>query len=362
MKQRLNTAMEKCEEYANEANISNLKTHGYAWMYSPKHLVYCITPKVGCTFWKRVLRFIASDYPGKNISRPADIDRMKVHYGQLKTIQVVSLSNPINRMLISRQHVNSFMFARDPYSRLWSAYIDKIFLPDFWRSVSPNIVKMVRINASDIEKQCGNDVSFQEFIKFVILKVANDENLNEHFVPIYRICSPCHSQFEVLGKLETFEKDSEYIFNKFGLRNVSDKVSYTLNVDEEVKMLIKYNFDLKGSIKAICYNRTLIAQKLWRAFQFNGYISTRTSVPVSYIQIISNSSNFTQLFQNKVLKTIKDQIVPNNLLLQQKREFLIEAYKTLNVSDLEMILKLFRPDFELFDYDKYPGDIFSDGV
>ena len=191
-----------------------------------------------------------------------------------------SLINPIYRMLISQKHVNSFMFARDPYSRLWSAYIiDNIFLPDFWRSLSPDIVKKIRINASEIEKQCGNDVSFQEFIMFVILKVARGENLNEHSQPIYKLCSPCHSRFEVLGKSETFEKDSEYIFNTFGLREVSNKVSYTLNVEEKIKMLIKYNFDLQSSIKAICYNQTLVGQKLWTAFQFNGYISTENSIP-----------------------------------------------------------------------------------
>ena len=151
----------------------------------------------------------------------------------------------------------------------------------------------------------------------MILKVASCVNPNEHFIPIYKICSPCHSRFEVLGKSETFKKDSEYIFNSFGLRNLSDKVSDTLNVEEEVTMLIKHNFDLKSAIKMICYNRTHVAQRLCRAFQFNGYISNEKAIPVSYVQTISSSFNFTELFQRKVLNPIKKQHVPNNVMLRQ---------------------------------------------
>ena len=359
MRRRLDVAMKICEKYANVANFSNTGLQGHAWIYAPKNFAYCITPKVGCTFWKRVLRFIAGDYKAnRNVSRPADIDRMEVHYGGLKAIQQRPLSNPIYRTLLSQEHVNAFMFSRDPYSRLWSAYIDKIFLPDFWRSISPGIASKFRPKANKTEKPCGNDVSFPEFIKFVIFKLSKGEGINEHFNPIYKQCSPCHMRFEVLGKLETFEKDSEYIFNNFDLKNVSNSVSYVINIEEEVNMLIKYNFDLEKHVQAKCYNRTMVAARLWKAFQFNGYISKDTSVPQTYIQAISNSNDTSQLFQELVLKTIREQTIDHTTLRQQKKEFLLEAYRHVPLSDLKMIPQLFQPDFELFDYDKYPNGIF----
>ena len=165
-------------------------------------------------------------------------------------------------------------------------------------------------------------------------------------------------RFEVLGKLETFEKDSEYIFNNFDLTNWSDSVSYSIDVKEEVNMLIKYNFDLERHVQAKCYDRTIVAQRLWKAFQFNGYISKNTDVPQTYIQTISNNSDVSQLFQELVLKTIKAQNVVRATLRQQKRESLVEAYKQVPLSDLKMIPKLFQPDFELFEYEKYPKEIF----
>ena len=360
MKQRLDIAMKKCEEYADVANFSNTNVQGYAWVYTPKQLAYCITPKVGCTFWKRVLRFIAGDYrANRNVSRPAEIDRMEVHYGGLKAIQQRSLHNPIYRTLLSQDHVKAFMFSREPYSRLWSAYIDKIFLPDFWRSISPGIASKFRPKVNKTEKQCGNDVSFREFLKYVIFKLSKGEGINEHFNPIYKQCSPCHMRFEALGKLETFEKDSEYIFNNFDLKNVSSSVSYTINVEEEVNMLIKYNFDLEKHIKTNCYDRIMVAERLWKAFQYNGYISKNTPVPMNYIQKLSNSTDVSIHFQELVLKTIRDQTVDRTTLKKQKKEFLTEAYKDVPLSDLETIPKLFQPDFELFDYDKYPNAIFG---
>lgn len=355
---RLAAAMNRCEEYSKYANSTDIKLQGYAWIYQPKNLAYCVTPKVGCTFWKRIFRFLAKDYVDQNVSRPSDIDRMRVHYGRLKNITQRPLSNPIVRTLLSQSHMNAFMFARDPYSRLWSGYVDKYLLPDFWRSTGPVIVSRFRRNATNIERSCGNDVSFREFIMNVIDHLYGGRGLNEHFNPMFSLCSPCHMRFEVLGKLETFQKDAEYIFNKFGLKDLSEKVSYSVRVDEEINMLVKYNFDLEKSIKKICYNRTVVAQRLWKAFQINGYISKDNPFPSVFMKEIINSTNIAELFQEKVLETIGKQTVDKTKLKQQKRDFLAQAYNEIPLVERAMIPRLYQQDFELFKYDKYPRDIF----
>ena len=361
MTNRLNKAMKICEEYAKVKNADDIKSQGLVWFYNQKNLAYCITPKVGCTFWKQVFRFIAGDYgPNINVTRPAHIDRMEAHYGELKIIQQIPLSIPIyRRRLVSQKHVNMFMFSRDPYSRLWSAYIDKIFLPDFLGSLSPRIVSTLRPSSTNKEKPCGNDVSFQELIKYVTFKLSKGKNVNDHFNPIYRQCSPCDMRFDVLGKMETFEKDSEYIFDHFDLKNVSNSVSYVKDVKEEVNMLINYNLNLERYFTGKCYNRTVVALRLWQVFQYNGYLSKNKAVPQTYIQTIANGKDTAQLFQELVLKTIAEQNVDHASLRQQKREYLVKAYKVVPWSDLRMIPKLYQPDFELFDYEKYPEDIFQ---
>ena len=351
--------MNKCEEYANNQSLSGISLQGHAWVYAPKNLVYCVTPKVGCTFWKRIFRFIGQDYSGPVVSRPSDIDRIKVHYGRLHSVQERSLSNPIIRTLLSQKRIHAFMFARDPYSRLWSAYVDKFYLPDFWRSIGPGIVTRFRADASVDRKACGNDVTFPEFIKYVVHALSQGNKLNEHFNSIFKQCSPCHIRFDVIGKLETFQKDSEYIFNNFDLKNMSKIVSFSKNVEEEINMLIKYNFDLERYIRRECYTRSDIAQRLWKTFQINGYVLKDVPFPSLYLQSISNNTNIAQLFQEKVLTVIREQDADKAELKQQKRNFLVDAFKQVSPSDLEMLPKLFQQDFELFDYDKYPKDIFS---
>ena len=68
------------------------------------------------------------------------------------------------RNTLSQKHTSAFMFSRDLYARLLSAYIDKIFLPDFWRTLSPIILSALRSRAKNQEKQCGNNVSFYELM------------------------------------------------------------------------------------------------------------------------------------------------------------------------------------------------------
>lgn len=361
MTQRIDAAMKRCENYVKEPNFSYTNIQGYAWLYTPKNLAYCITPKVGCTFWKQVFRFIAGDYSNKNISRPDEIDRMEVHHTRLKTVNIQQryLVNPVSRQLISQKHIKTFMFSRDPYTRLWSAYIDKLLLPDFWQSqIARDVVLRLGGDASRIQEKCWKEISFSELTKYVIYMLTHRKKLDDHFSPIYQLCSPCHLRFDVLGKLETFENDASYIFKSFDLENLLNLISFSLNVSQEVSMLTKYNFVLARREEAVCRNLTFIAQRLWKAFQVNGYISKSIPALLGYIYAMHRSKRFQELFQEKVLQTIKEQNVTREALRRQKREYLIAAYHQLSVSDLKMIPKLFRPDFELFGYEKYPKYIF----
>ena len=356
---RLAVAMSTCSQYEYNASMAGVKIQGEAWVYKPKNLAYCTTPKVGCTFWKRILRFLGHDYPGKNVSRPSDIDRMAVHYAALNTVQQRQLSNPITRTLLSQRNMHVFMFSRDPYSRLWSAYVDKFYLPDFWRSSAPGIASKFKVNATALDKTCGNNITFTDFLQYVTDTLSKGGNLNEHFNPMFKLCSPCHVRFDVIGKIETFQKDSEYIFKTFGLRNLSKVVSFSLDVEEEINMLIKYNFDLKKGIKKECYSTMDVAERLWKAFQINGHMSKDIPFPSKFVQGIANNTNATDTFRAAVMKIVNDQTIDKAQLKLQKRQFLVHAYRSVPVLLLKKIPVLFHQDFEIFGYEKYPKDIFN---
>ena len=60
-----------------------------------------------------------------------------------------------------------FMFARDPYTRIWSAYLDKFVLPLFWHT-GKEVVKEMRNNATKASLECGHDVTFKEFLFYIL--------------------------------------------------------------------------------------------------------------------------------------------------------------------------------------------------
>ncbi|GFN85733.1 carbohydrate sulfotransferase [Plakobranchus ocellatus] len=93
-------------------------------------LVYCFVPKGGCTFWIRLFRFLSGDVLNSSeVKSLLDIDRFFAHYSPNDAIVKIGAA-----MAEVENESLTFIFTRDPYRRLWSAYIDKIFLPDFWRN------------------------------------------------------------------------------------------------------------------------------------------------------------------------------------------------------------------------------------
>lgn len=66
-------------------------------------------------------------------------------------------------------------------------------------------------NSESLEK--GNDVTFREFIRFLITDGFLNENVNEHWQPIYQLCHPCSVNYTFIGKYERLIEDSEFILN-----------------------------------------------------------------------------------------------------------------------------------------------------
>ena len=46
-----------------------------------------------------------------------------------------------------------FMVTRDPFARLWSAYVDKFILPDFWGHTGIYVVRRFRKNPMAVAKK-----------------------------------------------------------------------------------------------------------------------------------------------------------------------------------------------------------------
>ncbi|KAL8599476.1 hypothetical protein ACOMHN_065275 [Nucella lapillus] len=220
------------------------------FLYLPANFSYCGVPKVGITFWKRVFFFLfnkasARRTPMGAATSPLDVDRYYVHYHSPGQGSRVKMNAPGHWHTLSA--TRRVMFSRDPWSRLWSAYVDKFILPDSWMDHGKWIATMRKnlpartaaalreqsalerrlaesenspgtFSIKDKTKpllfvnfgQCPSDITFAEFLQYV---VVSD---NAHWRPVHGVCNPCLYQPHYLGKMETFGRDTSYIIKTTG--------------------------------------------------------------------------------------------------------------------------------------------------
>lgn len=349
--ERIQHAKHKCEDYNKLPVFKNLEGNLQGAVYSIQNkLNYCETPKVGCTYWKSVLRFVTGDYPKKMpVRQPSDINRRYVHFGQWKHIKRYrNLNEALQSGVMSTG--KNFMFVREPYSRLWSAYLDKFYLPDFWETGGPKFRHNYRT-------ACVNNVTFQEFLSYI---VDHSKKLNIHWNPIYRLCSPCHVTYDVIGKLETFGDDSKFILKDFKFDRIQDIKDRKSRAKEEILMLTRYNFNF--STKNSCFHRELIAKRLWSVFKMNGYIHENSRFPTEIIgaeRFKVKKEYAVSEFVKYAFKTLDIQDKQGLDLKYQRSKYMLEGYNAVPLSLLYKVKQLYKYDFELFGYDPEPRDIFS---
>ena len=56
--------------------------------------------------------------------------------------------------------------------------------------------------------------SFVEFVEYLIETPL--DKYDEHWKPIFVLCPPCHFNFDIIVKMETFKRDTEFLLNQRG--------------------------------------------------------------------------------------------------------------------------------------------------
>ena len=254
------------------------------------------------------------------------------------------------------------MFVREPYSRLFSAYIDKILLPDFWFHYGSRLMKFLRGR----RRACPSNVTFKQFVRFVVLEEQRQGEIGDHWRPIQRLCNPCLFQPHVVGKMESFAQDSQHVLSAMDMSRVSSSVNREERVHHELDMLIDFNVELlERSDVRRCTDLSGIARRLWTAFQLNGYIPTEVTLPKRFLTSPSTSGperrkkEYADRFKRFVHKTYNS--VRNRTKeawKRQRQEALVEAYRPVSDELMAGLQKLYQHDFELFGYDPRPEQLF----
>ncbi|XP_052081811.1 carbohydrate sulfotransferase 12-like [Mytilus californianus] len=328
-------------ESLNETKMDAVFKNSIMPLFS-KQLAYCRVYKGGSTFWKRLLAYLQ-----RNIKLSPF--RIKPQDEQSK-YRVSCAKHSLNGTYNILTETRSFMFTRNPYSRILSAYIDKLYSPNpyFWKTLGVIIMKTVGKNPS-----CGSAVTFRDLVEYIIQTPI--EKLDDHFIPIHSICRPCQVNYHYIGKMENFLNDTVNIFAKFQInsspyitQNFSDEYKYDAIYDT-VQAFIAFRHESKK-----CMNPYTGLQRIWRKLQYRGIISENKSIPL-------NKKESQHILLSKLLTIISTthQISKKDNLSVQRRKLFIQAYNTIPLTLMYKLQNVYHNDFKLFGYDPFPKSLFG---
>ena len=172
----------------------------------------------------------------------------------------------INNYLRKKKFL-SFSFVRHPFERLVSAYTDKI---------NDGFMK-----ANGYEKWFQNDKSFSSFVNLVLHEYRTscypgstqhsrirtnwynkncEYKVNRHWRPFVFRCSYCDINYDIIGRMETWNDDLNYIIRKRGIENTlppqKANISFTHHSWKQntEQMTIKHFSTLSDKQKEDLYN------------------------------------------------------------------------------------------------------------
>ena len=304
------------------------------WPVHNASLRYCPIQKTGSTTWTALLRTVWKEMKLK-ASRNRTPKSKKASYA---------------RALAANG--TSFVFVREPYTRLLSAYVDKLFCPNtvFWRKVGKYIVKTFRENPSKSSLRCGHDVTFEEFISYVIDSQETGVHRDGHFVPIHDHCNFCNVNYDYIGHLETISEDMPYLLNV-----IQSPVNYSRNFEiQTLKSSVHWVLKSMKLDIVDCMPLEEAGRRLWKKLTIRGVIPKSQPFPFS---------------SKEAGKVTEEEFVEAGLAAiarsgswqtkrMQETEALREAFSTIPMQQRLKLKEALFLDFKLFGFDPEPETVF----
>ncbi|XP_061587220.1 carbohydrate sulfotransferase 12-like isoform X3 [Cololabis saira] len=125
------------------------------------------------------------------------------------------------------KHYTKFLFVRDPFVRLISAYRDKFGKKDqyFYGLFARDILRLYG-NETNPPKTANEALasglrpSFHNFIQYLLdPKTERNEPFEPHWRQMHRLCHPCLIQYDFVGHQETLQEDAQELLEILKLHN-----------------------------------------------------------------------------------------------------------------------------------------------
>lgn len=312
-------------------------------------LSYCRVPESGSTYWAQAFLTLAGINPQWH------------DYGDAKTMFDVpehAIAGAIKRRasLIMTygddriRKTTSFLVARNPYTRLFSAYINSIYLPNRWHLASTMVQEPKR-------RECGTDVSFDEFLTHVSNNLLKKRYSDLNWAPIFTICLPCETNIDIVAKEETFSEDTDFILHYAGVEeNTREQITGAsildynqIDLNSQIHMYVT-----KGqNVNRGCITEETLAERIWTAFQIQGYIHNDMRFPRDDFKSILRD-DLKDVLSDLVLKKSNEEVLTFEERVKQIRDWKINFWKSVSLETIRNIQAAYYEDFVLFGYDIDP--------
>lgn len=338
-----------CEKFNRTIQDDYNSSH---YLVEERHnILYCPIPKVGSTFWKKALTSVGS--------MKSERSMFEIKWQEMHLTKLSKLSKKEKENLKSG---TSFLFIRDPYARLFSGYENKIYHCNklFWGSTGHSVVQYTRKSLDKRDKHYGYNVSFPEFVSYILHLSDENKHINQHFAPMHKSCDPCAHKFHFIGKLETFKDDVDYLFDKWRHEFNDFHINYN-DFERETALRTAYGhvrflYGTKSILSEIKFPFRKLMLRTWRDLQIRGFMSKDVPFPFDENDGVDNVS--AEAFM-KMIEMGLTATTDRAAAKAQREEALIQAYRSVPLKDMERLRQYVSQDCQLFGFDDRPRKLFD---
>ena len=191
--------------WPNYRNFIYMKDQGFIFAY---------VPKVACTNWKSMLRYMAGHDDW--------LDNKLAHDKMNGGLRYLDLQGP-DAALLSRADIKKYTMVRDPYTRVLSAYLNKIEqrLPVKSEGEGDHFDKIVRdidaFRRSVLKPDRYPSITFEVFLLW-LRDSGSWFTKDEHWAPQVTLLRQPEVEFDIIGRFEDLEEDAPKILKAMGCR------------------------------------------------------------------------------------------------------------------------------------------------
>ncbi|CAN8002221.1 unnamed protein product [Ixodes hexagonus] len=174
-------------------------------------IAFCFVPKVASTSVKSLFATLLNiSHPSDNNGNATSSDAIHKSFNA-KVLRVGPSHFPRSRL----KSYTRAMFVRHPFERLVSAFVDKAGKP---RSAEQFFYDVYWDKALAGLKTNGSStaMTFSLFVDYLLTRP--DAEWDDHWAPYYSRCEPCLFDYDVIGKLETGDRDFGILFSRMGIK------------------------------------------------------------------------------------------------------------------------------------------------